>query len=387
MTITKQRAVCSMAHALRLRDYLDDGRAIARDTQNIARPEKWFDEMSETRELAGHDEPSRKGAKNILILHQVLAFLPEALEQYGGKLSPKLCMEYAREYAQIRYPHQQILFVEHRERCKADGTERIAVHMAICITDTETMRRLDEGRPRAAMRKRVETVRRLDREWGLPQVEKGKVNSHIHRQQPRGVERAMIERGALPFKTALRNTCNRVLQNARSMNEFRALLESEGVTTRIKNGKIYATDRAHAKHEFSLSRLDARLNTNLLKTVFARGDGLVQNSMGTMSDALSDWEGASGVHSHRQRALRRVRGARQDHARQARRIHPDVQTPSPAQGDSRRCRSAAMRAGMRAEGGEAAPAGIGRRCAPKTSKQPDKYSGLLRATRTAATAC
>lgn len=287
MTITKQRAVCSMAHALRLRDYLDDGRAIARDTQNIARPEKWFDEMSETRELAGHDEPSRKGAKNILILHQVLAFLPEALEQYGGKLSPKLCMEYAREYAQIRYPHQQILFVEHRERCKADGTERIAVHMAICITDTETMRRLDEGRPRAAMRKRVETVRRLDREWGLPQVEKGKVNSHIHRQQPRGVERAMIERGALPFKTALRNTCNRVLQNARSMNEFRALLESEGVTTRIKNGKIYATDRAHAKHEFSLSRLDAHLNTNLLKTVFARGDGLVQNSMGTMSDALS----------------------------------------------------------------------------------------------------
>lgn len=273
MTITKQRAVCSMAHALRLRDYLDDGRAIARDTQNIARPEKWFDEMSETRELAGHDEPSRRGAKNILLLHQVLAFLPDALEQYGGKLSPKLCMGYAKEYAQIRYPHQQILFVEHRERCKADGTERIAVHMAICITDTETMRRLDEGRPRAAMRKRVETVRKLDREWGLPQVEKGKVNSHIHRQQPRGVEKEMIGRGALPFKSTLRATCNRVLRNARSMDEFRALLETEGITTRIKNGKIYATDRAHAKYEFSLSRLDASLDANQLNAVFVRNDG------------------------------------------------------------------------------------------------------------------
>lgn len=288
MTITKQRAVCSMAHALRLRDYLDDGRAIARETQNIAHPEKWFDEMSETRELAGHDEPSRRGAKNILLLHQVLAFLPDTLERYGGKLSPELCMEYAKEYAQIRYPHQQILFVEHRERCEADGTERIAVHMAICITNIETMRRLDEGRPRVAMKKRVETVRKLDERWGLPQVEKGKTNSHVHAQQPRGVEKDMIKRGAHPYKTRIRDTCRRLMRDARSMDEYRALLAAEGITTRIRNGKLYVTDRKHAKYQFSLSRLDARFDSNLLDATFLRnnGDDPILNIMNAQLDSL-----------------------------------------------------------------------------------------------------
>lgn len=288
MTIVKQRAVSATTHAKHLRAYINDDRALLRDVQNIARREAWFKEMDDTRECAGHNRASRKGAKNTLMYHQVIAFLPEECDCNGGKLTPELCMKYAKEYTQARYPNQQIAFTLHREHCKADGIDRYAVHMAINSTDTVTLRRLDEGRAAVAKRKRAATVRELDAKWGLQQVEEGKVNSHIHRQQPRGVEKEMIERGKRPYKTSLRDTCNRVLRGARSMDEYRSLLDAEGITTRIRNGKLYATDRAHAKYEFSLPRLDARLNTNMLNAVFARNDGdPIAKRMNALLDAKS----------------------------------------------------------------------------------------------------
>lgn len=145
MTIIKQRAVSAKIHAKHLRAYINDERALVRDVQNIARREAWFKEMDETREVAGHNTAARKGAKNTVMYHQVLAFLPEECDVNGGRLTPELCMAYAKEYAQTRYPNQQIVFALHRERCKDDGIERYAVHMAINRTDLETLKRLDEG--------------------------------------------------------------------------------------------------------------------------------------------------------------------------------------------------------------------------------------------------
>ena len=160
--------------------------------------------------------------------------------------------------------------------------------MAINRTNIVTLKRLAEGTGVQAKRDRAATVRELDAKWGLQQVEEGKVNSRIHNQQPRGVEKEMIERGKRPYKKSLRDTCNRVLRGARSMDEYRTLLDAEGITTRIRNGKLYATDRAHAKYEFSLPRLDARLNTNLLNAVFARNDGdPIAKRMNALLDAKS----------------------------------------------------------------------------------------------------
>ena len=283
----KQRAVSATIHAKHLRAYINDDRALLRDVQNIARREAWFKEMDDTRECAGHNRASRKGAKNTVMYHQVLAFLPEECDCNGGKLTPELCMRYAKEYAQMRYPNQQIVFALHREHCKADGIDRYAVHMAINSTDTATLRRLDEGRAVVAKRKRAATVRELDEKWGLRQVEEGKINSVIHRQQPRGAEKEKAVRGERPYKSELRDTCKRVLRNARSMDEYRELLNAEGITTRIRNGKLYATGRAHAKYEFSLPRLDARLSRNLLTAVFVRNDGdPIAKRMNAMLDEI-----------------------------------------------------------------------------------------------------
>lgn len=289
MTIIKQRAVSAKIHAKHLRAYINDERALMRDVQNIARREAWFKEMDETREVAGHNTAARKGAKNTVMYHQVLAFLPEECDVNGGRLTPELCMAYAKEYAQTRYPNQQIVFALHRERCKDDGIERYAVHMAINRTDLETLKRLDEGTGAKAKRERAAVVRALDERWCLQQVEEGKPNSRIHRQQPRDVEKKMLEQGKIPIKTALRDACHRALRQARDMDEYRAMLDAEGISTRICRGKLYATDRSNDKYEFSLPRLDNRFNSNLLRACFARnnGDPAVQRINATIDGAIA----------------------------------------------------------------------------------------------------
>ena len=194
----------------------------------------------------------------------------------------------------LSYPNQQIVFALHRERCKEDGIERYAVHMAINRTDLETLKRLDEGTGAKAKRERAAAVRALDERWCLQQVEEGKPNSRIHRQQPRGVEKKMLEQGKTPIKTALRDACHRALRKARDMDEYRAMLDAEGISTRICRGKLYATDRSNDKYEFSLPRLDNRFNSNLLRACFARNDG--DPAMQRITATLEDASAGGGQH-------------------------------------------------------------------------------------------
>lgn len=302
MTIIKQRAVTAKIHAKHLRAYINDKRALMRDVQNIQRREAWFREMDDVREIAGHNTPAKKGAKNTILYHQVLAFLPEECDVNGGKLTPELCMRYAKEYAQTRYPNQQIVFALHRERCKADGIERYAVHMGINRTDIQTMKRLDEGTGARAKRARAAAVRELDGKWGLQQVEEGKRNSRIHAQQPRGTEKKMLAEGKRPYKTELRDVCNRMLRKARSMDEYRDLLNEQGITTRIRNGKLYASDRQHSKYEFSLSRLDSRLDANMLRAAFGRGGDPALKRIEQMLDETIERRGQEEERRDRARA-------------------------------------------------------------------------------------
>ena len=363
MTIIKQRAVSAKIHAKHLRAYINDERALMRDVQNIARREAWFKEMDETREVAGHNTAARKGAKNTVMYHQVLAFLPEECDVNGGRLTPELCMVYAKEYAQTRYPNQQIVFALHRERCKEDGIERYAVHMAINRTDLETLKRLDEGTGAKAKRERAAAVRALDERWCLQQVEEGKPNSRIHRQQPRDVEKKMLEQGKTPIKTALRDACHRALRKARDMDEYRAMLDAEGISTRICRGKLYATDRSNEKYEFSLPRLDNRFNSNLLRACFARNNGGPSRAAHQRHHRWGDREGrgargesragARRVPRTRQGTVQSLRQASQADGGQDARRDTGVQATAPVKGDPRQGDESA-RARIRAQGQEPA---------------------------------
>lgn len=197
MTAIKQTSVCSEKHLSRLKDYLswDRDKALAHDTQNIISEERWFQEMADTRKAMGHDKPGKAGAKCTYMQHQILGFLPDECDLNGGKMTPEMCMRYARDYVAERYPNQEVVIVLHRERCRPDDTDRYAVHLGINRSDLETGRRLDEGPARKAAAARVKTVRTLDERYGLKQLERGKANSRVHARQPGREERDMARKG------------------------------------------------------------------------------------------------------------------------------------------------------------------------------------------------
>ena len=197
MTAVSQTSVCSRRHLANIRAYLDWGRdkAIAHDTLNIIDEGRWFQEMDETRDAAGHNAAGKAGARCTYMQHQILAFNPDECSCNGGPMTPERCMAYARDYLLERYPNQECVVVLHRERCESDGTDRFAAHLGINRTNLATGRRLDEGPARAAGRARAKTVRALDGRYGLRQLERGRANSRVHARQPSAAERDMARKG------------------------------------------------------------------------------------------------------------------------------------------------------------------------------------------------
>lgn len=174
----------SRGHLKRLESYLDWNRdkALDHDTQNLARTgsaRSHMREMDATREAYGHNRPDKANCACRHLEHQCLAFNPDECDVNDGTMTPSRRMEYTRDYVAARYPNQECFWVLHEERCKTDGVERYAVHIAINRTDLETGGRLDEGGARAAARARVKTVRELDERYGLRQLERGP-NSKKH---------------------------------------------------------------------------------------------------------------------------------------------------------------------------------------------------------------
>lgn len=280
MTIIKQKAVASERHATNLREYINDKNALLRDSQNLMDPEDWYQEMDDIRESAGHNVSARGGAKNVILYHQIVAFLPEEADINGGKMTPRRCMKYAKEYAAKRYPEYQIVFALHKEFCKADQTERYAVHMAINRTNLKTGNRLAEGRGEIAKIDRARTVRGLDQEWGLQQVEKDKPNSQIHMRQAREAEKEITERGEKSYKRNLRRWCDRLAGQSSSLAEFCAALETAGYSVTTTNNKVFVVDLDHQQNSkgqdisFNLSKLDGRFSKQSLERAFAKKNSI-----------------------------------------------------------------------------------------------------------------
>lgn len=246
MTVIKQTSVTNGKHLSRLKDYLDWSRdkALAHDTLNIIDEEHWFEEMDESRKQAGHNALGKTGARCTYMQHQIIAFNPDKVSISGGKMTPELCMDFAREYVMERYPHQEVVMVLHLERCEADNTQRFAIHLGINRTNLETGRRLDEGPARKAAAARAKTIRELDRRYGLRQLERAKSNSRVHGRQPSPAERDMARKG----------------QEGRSENaRIRALVarcidEVGGLPLRNDRERLAELSRLLSKDEITLAR-------------------------------------------------------------------------------------------------------------------------------------
>lgn len=272
MTVIKQKSVSSERYAKNVRRYINGKHALARDGWNIKCDKYWFSKMAMTRKVFHHDTPSRAGAKNATILHQILAFLPEECSCNGGKMTPDACMAYARQWVAKHYPNQQVIFALHEESDKAG--KRYAVHMAINRTDLLTGKRCETGGHRGKF-ERASLVRELDKDWNLAQLEKGKKNSKIRDRQPRDTEKEIIGRGEYSYKNNLRELIHIAIDEGRvkNMEQFKKLLASWGVDIFIKNNRVYATDldikeAGNPKCTFNLTRLDGRFALKSLQTAF-----------------------------------------------------------------------------------------------------------------------
>ena len=113
MTVIKQKAVSSSRHAKNVRKYINGKDALARGGWNLPYNKYWYAKMARTRKSFGHDKPARAGAKNTIMYHQVLAFLPEECSCNGGKMTPDACMAYAEQWLANHYPHQQVILALH----------------------------------------------------------------------------------------------------------------------------------------------------------------------------------------------------------------------------------------------------------------------------------
>lgn len=282
MTVIKQGGVSTKGHQNNLRQYInDDKKVLLRGSQNMEECKdikRWVSFMEKTRKAYGHDKAARrirdkrtgelKAGKNTTMYHQILGFNPDECDINGGKLSPEDCMAYAKEYVTKFYPNQQVVFALHNEYCKEDRTHRYAVHMVINRTDLETGKRLDEGLGKTAKAKRASRIREMDKQWDLKQVVKGERNSKVHKKQPSKIEKAIEGRGGEPYKTNLRELCRIAADRAKSIFEFRSLLEEWGVDTQFRNGRMYVTDTDNDRYSFSVARLDADLSERGLDTGF-----------------------------------------------------------------------------------------------------------------------
>lgn len=282
MTIIKQGGVNSKSHQRNLRAYInDDKKVLLRDSQNMEECKdlkRWASYMESTRKTFGHDKAARRirdkktgelrEAKNTVLFHQILAFLPDECDINGGKLTPEDCMRYARDYVGTYYPNQEVVFALHNEYCKEDKTHRYAVHIVINRSDLSTGKRLDEGRGREAKVRRASRIREMDKAWDLKQVERDERNSAVHKKQPSKVEREIEGRGGESYKTNLRELCRIAAERSQDIYEYREMLEGWGVDTQFRKGKLYVTDTDNAKYSFSVAKLDADLNQKGLNRAF-----------------------------------------------------------------------------------------------------------------------
>lgn len=333
MTIIKQRAVTENSHQRNLRAYInDDRKVLLRGSQNMehcTNIKRWASFMEATRRRYGHDKSSRHirdkktgklvDAKNTILYHQILGFLPEECSCNGGKLTPDDCLRYAKEYAAKFYPHQEVVFAVHNEYCKADKTHRYAVHMVINRSDLETGNRLDEGRGKSAKVKRASRIRDMDAEWGLHQVERDEANSRIHKKQPSKVEREIEARGGRSYKYNLRELCRIAAQRAEDIYEFREMLEGWGVETEFRRGRMYVTDTDHNRYSFSVKRLDADLGPEGLARSFDANLAahLHEEGKAILADREAQAAEAARIQTIKESYLREIEGAYLRYRKQA----------------------------------------------------------------------
>lgn len=187
-------------------------------------------------------------------------------------MTPELCMNYARDYLHERYQNYEAVIVLHLESCRGDDSKRFAIHIGLNRSNLSTGRRLDEGPARKAAAARVKTIRKLDEQYNLRQLERGKSNSRRHARQPGFAEQDMArkdqtdrsENARIRIAVARRiDEIGRIPECNDRMKELSRRLAKDGI-------KLAYSQGGHLQYRFYSRALGGERKINGTKLGFAR---------------------------------------------------------------------------------------------------------------------
>lgn len=189
-------------------------------------PNRFAKQMIQTQHIhhKGFDVNERK------YYHYKISFHPDDREENGGPLTPELADKYARKYAEDHWPGREVVWSVH-----CDGKAR-HIHFIVNAVEMETGKKLDVRD--AEWRQWKDDCQELCRQFGLQDIDWRKATRE-KRDQERFVEepiegtfaeKDLRERGKYVWKDELRDRIDAAVRSSCSMDEFKAVLESQGVT-------------------------------------------------------------------------------------------------------------------------------------------------------------
>ena len=192
--------------------------------------------MMQTQHLygKGHKEDERK------YYHPKIAFAPQDRIENGGKLTPQMAFKFAQEVVKELWPGHEAYIGIHG----AKGTT-IHAHIILNSVNAETgekihMNNRDYHKFKDLVEKKCKDYELTAGDW-RKSVEKKK---NRERQSDKPVELTFTEEklhaeGSRSWKDELRNIIDYAAENARSIDEFKGMIESKGVTlTRFSDTNI-----------------------------------------------------------------------------------------------------------------------------------------------------
>lgn len=268
MTVLKTCGVVTASFA-RLQRYIErEGKWAGTRCLNIADERDWAREMDQTLTVENVAVRTKKRG-----YHAILAFNPDEVRprDADGEIDRAAfgyALDYSVEFARRAYPGCQVAAGAHLERCDADGTERVAVHIAVCRAVIEEGEYPDGNghiartgtlfdRSPSVARAQVRIVRDLDGQAGFRQLRRGENVAALRVRGTSKEERRMRERGQVPYKDSMRAALLESVEGSRSLAELASRMGERGFSLDTARSKANITVVDADGHRARVSTLGA----------------------------------------------------------------------------------------------------------------------------------
>lgn len=256
--------------------YLEDGRALDKVYVGLETPERWDLEMDDTREIAGHDKPTKKG-RPISYRHFILSADPL------DKISREEMLAYAQEWAESNLAGGQYAIFTHDH----NGIKH--AHIILNATKLSTGRKWQFSND--DVKKLARSAQAIGKKYGLsqlPDIDKKEQAASRRRERNVGLEEKMQARGQVSWKAGIREALRESLKEAACLKDVKRAMNDRGYDLyQTSRGITYVTAQGYKCRDKNLGTdyQIANLNTALAALDYARKETDIR----TLAGAREAW--------------------------------------------------------------------------------------------------